>query len=194
MLTSCSGLSLSGLCCCDNTNTDMYMDMHMYICSCITMGIYTCTCTCALHVRVCTYFHPFEPRPARGHFDSPVLREAVIFARAQRKTTGSECDYYGCFTIALRCESASHLLGQILYMFDYNVRQTSILGIVGAGGIGFFIINYIKFFEYGKAAIFLVIVLITVLIIDWVSVKIRDKYIIKSQHGVEVKRKKSLFS
>ncbi|MDC0036075.1 phosphonate ABC transporter, permease protein PhnE [Nitrosopumilus sp.] len=91
-------------------------------------------------------------------------------------------------------ESASHLLGQILYMFDYNVRQTSILGIVGAGGIGFFIINYIKFFEYGKAAIFLVIVLITVLIIDWISVKIRDKYIIKSQHGVEIKHKKSLFS
>ena len=91
-------------------------------------------------------------------------------------------------------ESASHLLGQILYMFDYNVRQTSILGIVGAGGIGFFIINYIKFFEYGKAAIFLLIVLITVLIIDWISVKIRDKYIIKSQHGMEIKPKKSLFS
>jgi len=91
-------------------------------------------------------------------------------------------------------ESASHLLGQILYMFDYNVRQTSILGIVGAGGIGFFIINYIKFFEYGKAAIFMLIVLITVLVIDWISVKIRDKYIIKSQHGMEIKPKKSVFS
>ena len=43
-------------------------------------------------------------------------------------------------------ESASHLFGSKYYTcFDYNVRQTSILGIVGAGGIGFFIINYIKF-------------------------------------------------
>jgi len=84
-------------------------------------------------------------------------------------------------------ESAPHLLSQILYMFDYNVRQTSILGLVGAGGIGFYIINYIKFFEYGKAAVFMLVVLATVLIIDWVSVKIRDKYIIKSQRGVEIK-------
>lgn len=86
-------------------------------------------------------------------------------------------------------ESASHLLGQMLYMFDYNVRQTSILGLVGAGGIGFYIINYIKFFEYGKAAVFMIVVLVTVLLIDWVSVKIRDKYIIKSQHGMEVTTK-----
>ena len=86
-------------------------------------------------------------------------------------------------------ESAPHLLSQILYMFDYNVRQSAILGLVGAGGIGFYIINYIKFFEYGKAVGFMLVVLITVLIIDWVSVKIRDKYIIKSQHGMEVTTK-----
>ena len=59
-------------------------------------------------------------------------------------------------------------------MFDYNVRQTSILGIVGAGGIGFYIINYIKFFEYGKAAVFMLVVLAAVLAIDWISVKVRD--------------------
>lgn len=84
-------------------------------------------------------------------------------------------------------ESAPHLLSQMLYMFDYNVRQTSILGLVGAGGIGFYIINYIKFFEYGKAAVFMLVVLITVLIIDYVSIKIRDHYIVKSQKGLEVK-------
>ena len=88
-------------------------------------------------------------------------------------------------------ESAPHLLSQILYMFDYNVRQTSILGIVGAGGIGFYIINYIKFFEYGKAAVFMLVVLVTVLAIDWVSVKIRDRYIMKAQHGQQIKAVKN---
>lgn len=81
-------------------------------------------------------------------------------------------------------ESASHLLGQLLYMFDYNVRQTTILGLVGAGGIGFYISTHIKFIQYGKAAFFMLVVLITVLIIDWVSMKLRDRYVIKSQRGV----------
>ena len=40
-----------------------------------------------------------------------------------------------------------------------------------------------------KAAIFMLVVLVTVLFIDWASVKIRDKYIIKSQHGMEVTTK-----
>ena len=59
-------------------------------------------------------------------------------------------------------ESASHLLGHALYMFDYNVRQTSILGLVGAGGIGFYIITYIKYFDYGSAMVFMAVVLGTV--------------------------------
>ena len=82
-------------------------------------------------------------------------------------------------------ESASHLLGHLLYMFDYNVRQTSILGLVGAGGIGFYIMTHIKFLQYGKAAFFMLVVLATVLAIDWVSVKLRDRYVIKSQRGVD---------
>lgn len=86
-------------------------------------------------------------------------------------------------------ESASHLLSQILYMFDYNVRQTSILGLVGAGGIGYYIINYIQFFEYGKATVFMLVVLVVVLVIDLISVKIRDKFIIKSQRGMTIKTK-----
>ena len=81
-------------------------------------------------------------------------------------------------------ESASHLFSHLLYMFDYNVRQTSILGLVGAGGIGFYIITHIKFFQYGKAAFFMLVVLLTVLVVDLISVKLRDRYVVKSQRGV----------
>lgn len=81
-------------------------------------------------------------------------------------------------------ESASHLLGHLLYMFDYNVRQTSILGLVGAGGIGFYIMTYITYLQYGKAIFFMLVVLATVLAIDWASVNLRDRYVVKTQRGV----------
>ena len=84
-------------------------------------------------------------------------------------------------------ESASHLLGHALYMFDYNVRQTSILGLVGAGGIGFYIITYIKYFDYGSAMVFMAVVLGTVLAIDWISVRVRDAYIVKPQKGIRTR-------
>ncbi len=83
-------------------------------------------------------------------------------------------------------ESAPHLLSQLLYTFDYNVRHTSIIGLVGAGGIGFYIINYIKFFEYGKAAVFMLVVLLSVIMIDLLSVNIRDRYITKFKKPVKI--------
>ena len=44
--------------------------------------------------------------------------------------------------------------------------------------------------DSGKAAVFMLVVLAAVLVIDWVSVKIRDKYIMKAQHGAQLKIKK----
>ena len=49
-------------------------------------------------------------------------------------------------------ESSNHLLSQLLFMFEYNVRHGAVLGLVGAGGIGMYIDNYINPpFDYNKA-------------------------------------------
>lgn len=74
--------------------------------------------------------------------------------------------------------SAPHLVSQLLFMFEYNVRASTILGFVGAGGIGFYIANYLRLLEYDKVLTFLVIVLLSVLIIDYTSLRLRDKYIV----------------
>lgn len=49
--------------------------------------------------------------------------------------------------------------------------------MVGAGSIGFHVINCIKFFDYGRTAIFIFIVFVVAIIIDGISVKVREKYI-----------------
>ena len=75
-------------------------------------------------------------------------------------------------------QAAPNLLSQILYMFEYNVRASTILGFAGAGGIGFYIMGYLQILAYSKVMTFLLVVLITVLLIDFISMKIRDHYIV----------------
>ncbi len=67
------------------------------------------------------------------------------------------------------------MLGYTLYMFEYNVRAASILGIVGAGGIGFYLYSYINNFQYDRAATALLLLLVVVTIIDAASSKLRAK-------------------
>ena len=47
-------------------------------------------------------------------------------------------------------ETANNLISQLFFMFEYNVRHGSVIGIVGAGGIGYYISTYLKFLQYDK--------------------------------------------
>ena len=67
-------------------------------------------------------------------------------------------------------EAANHLIAQMIFMFEYNVRSGTVIGIVGAGGIGYYINLYLKFLEYERVAAYLVIIFLVVLIIDMVSI------------------------
>jgi phosphonate transport system permease protein len=67
------------------------------------------------------------------------------------------------------------LLGYTLYMFEYNVRSASILGIVGAGGIGFYLYTYINNFNYPKATTALILLLVVVTVIDALSSVLRRR-------------------
>jgi phosphonate transport system permease protein len=65
------------------------------------------------------------------------------------------------------------LVGYTLYMFEYNVRAASILGIVGAGGIGFYLYTYVNNFQYTKATTALIFLVCVVLMIDFASSQLR---------------------
>jgi phosphonate transport system permease protein len=64
-----------------------------------------------------------------------------------------------------------------LYRFESNVRSASVVGIVGAGGIGYTIWDAIRSFDYGKTAAIIIIIVITVSLIDLISAQIRKRYI-----------------
>lgn len=62
---------------------------------------------------------------------------------------------------------------QALYFFELNTRSATIIGIVGAGGIGLYLSEMIRVLEWQEAAFLIVMVLITVAVIDVISRRLR---------------------
>jgi len=60
-----------------------------------------------------------------------------------------------------------------LYRFESNVRSATVLGIVGAGGIGMVLWEYIRGFYYAETAAVMIIVIISVSLLDLLSQRLR---------------------
>jgi phosphonate transport system permease protein len=60
-----------------------------------------------------------------------------------------------------------------LYRFETNVRSATVLGLVGAGGIGQPLYEHIRSFQYSETAAILIIVIATVMLIDMLSSQLR---------------------
>ncbi|MBD2772709.1 phosphonate ABC transporter, permease protein PhnE [Iningainema tapete] len=67
------------------------------------------------------------------------------------------------------------VVGYTLYIFDRNVRVATVLGLVGAGGIGLELNANLRFFQYDQAAAIIIIILITIVTIDYLSGFLRRK-------------------
>ncbi|GAB2836805.1 phosphonate ABC transporter, permease protein PhnE [Actinocorallia aurea] len=67
------------------------------------------------------------------------------------------------------------LVGLLLYRFDVNVRASLVLGLVGAGGIGFLINQSIKLFRFDEMATHILVVLVLVIAVDQLSALVRKR-------------------
>lgn len=65
------------------------------------------------------------------------------------------------------------LASQVLYFFESNTRSATIIGIVGAGGIGQYLTELIRVLELQQVAFLVLMILVTVAAIDWVSTRLR---------------------
>ncbi len=63
-----------------------------------------------------------------------------------------------------------------LYRFESNVRSATVLGLVGAGGIGQLLWEYIRGFYYSETAAIMIIIIVTVSLLDVGSQYIRKRY------------------
>tara|TARA_B100000686_G_scaffold351340_1_gene449877 strand:- start:859 stop:2034 length:1176 start_codon:yes stop_codon:yes gene_type:complete len=66
-------------------------------------------------------------------------------------------------------------LAFIFYRLDINVRMSTIIGMVGGGGIGFLLQQWINLLQYRKAGTALLLIVVVVMSLDFLSAKIRDR-------------------
>ena len=68
-------------------------------------------------------------------------------------------------------------LSYILYRLETNIRAATVLGFVGAGGIGFYLQTYLRMIDYAAASTVLLVTVAMVMIVDGVSSRLRDRLV-----------------
>ncbi|MDN2664942.1 phosphonate ABC transporter, permease protein PhnE [Psychromonas sp. 14N.309.X.WAT.B.A12] len=65
-------------------------------------------------------------------------------------------------------------LGVIIFRWDINIRESTILGLVGAGGIGLFLSSSLNVLAWPQVTLIIVVILATVIISEFISAKVRS--------------------
>ncbi|HVZ38340.1 MAG TPA: phosphonate ABC transporter, permease protein PhnE [Candidatus Kapabacteria bacterium] len=66
-----------------------------------------------------------------------------------------------------------YITSYFLYRLELNIRSAVVLGIVGAGGIGFLLLDNIKQFQYQNVSMILLVIVALVMAIDFISARLR---------------------
>lgn len=69
--------------------------------------------------------------------------------------------------------SVPALVGHTLYLLDSNIRSATVLGIVAAGGIGYYLIDATRVSRYDQVMAFVIVLVLAVLVVEGISVVIR---------------------
>ena len=68
-------------------------------------------------------------------------------------------------------------LSYVLYRLETNIRAATVLGFVGAGGIGFYLQTYLRLIDYPAASTVLLVTVAMVMAVDFVSSRLRQRLV-----------------
>jgi phosphonate transport system permease protein len=69
------------------------------------------------------------------------------------------------------------LAGISVFRWDINIRESTVLGLVGAGGIGVKLEAALNTLAWPKVTMLLLVILVTVVVSEWVTAKVRERLI-----------------
>lgn len=89
------------------------------------------------------------------------------------KATGAT--YFQVLGQAVMPQFMPGFIGWSLYKLELNIRASTIIGMVGGGGLGFAIQKGIKLFQYQEVSLAILLVIVIVVITEWTTSKIRER-------------------
>lgn len=66
-----------------------------------------------------------------------------------------------------------------LYIWEFNVRDSTVLGLIGAGGLGLLVSEAVSLFQWGRLATILIAIVALVTAFDWVSRRVRADLLVR---------------
>ncbi|MFJ7072107.1 phosphonate ABC transporter, permease protein PhnE [Streptomyces sp. NPDC098781] len=106
-----------------------------------------------------------------GKLVADSLEEVDPGVEAAVRATGA--GRWQVFCSATLPQAAPAFVGHVLYQLDVNIRSATLLGIVGAGGIGFDLLNASRVLDFGVVTTVLLMVFATVLAVELLAVWLR---------------------
>jgi len=92
-----------------------------------------------------------------------------VDGRILEAVRGTGAGWIGVVRYGLLPQALPQLLSLSLFRFEMNVREATVLGLVGAGGIGYYIQLYARAFQYEKVATMVAAVILMVLAMDAIT-------------------------
>jgi phosphonate transport system permease protein len=91
----------------------------------------------------------------------------------ERALTATGATRLQVYTGATVPQSAQAMLGHTFYLLDTNIRAATLLGIVGGGGIGYYLLNSSQGSNYATVTAIVLMILVTVLVIEGLAMWMR---------------------
>ena len=94
--------------------------------------------------------------------------EGILAAVRGTGATWGQTLRYGLFP-----QSVPQVVAFIVYRLEMNFRDAAVLGLVGAGGIGYYIQLYVRGFQYERVAVLLLVIIAVVTVLDQLTYWVR---------------------
>lgn len=85
------------------------------------------------------------------------------------------CNTFEKIRVGVIPQLSASFISTAIYRFDINLKDATILGIVGAGGIGFPLTDAIANARWNRVGAFVICLVALVIVIEWISTKIRAR-------------------